>query len=106
DQLLPTHADKRRVGAARQLVATAVALPVVAAVETGADSGAEASCLGAVPGARSTERREWAWSMVECWCVPHESGAPRRLLHAHGAGLVAAHAAATPVCSLNRRMRN
>jgi hypothetical protein len=90
DQLLPTGAEQRRVGGARSMAAASAPLSALATVEETANARAQASCLGPGCRARSRERREWSWSVVECRSIPHEpcsAGAP---LHAYGAGLAAA----------------
>src|SRR5690606_23753427 len=44
------------------------------------------------------ERLQRPWSVVECRRLAYESGVPRGLLHALGAGPAAGHSAAAPEC--------
>jgi len=95
-----------RVGRTRWLGAPSPTLSAVAPVEARSHPRTHDACAGHRCWACSGEQRPWSWSLVERWSVPPESGPTGCLLHTYGAGLAAQRVAATPECSLNRRMRN
>ena len=104
DQLLPTHAEQRDLGGTRYV--DAASLSAVAAVEASTDPAAQivrTGCGRRTGLARGDERSR---SLVERGCSTLQPRLTGGLLYALGAGLVTARAAATPVCLLNRRMRN
>lgn len=106
DQLLPAHAEQIGSGGARRVGTATVALSAVETVETAPDPRTQALCPGLGDRASLAQCHERSWSLVERWREPHEPCRPCGLLHEPGAALPAARAAATPVRSLNRRMRN
>lgn len=106
DYLLPAGAEQDGAGGPGRMGAATVALSAVAAMETAPDATGAPVRFGAGAGARTPQRLERPRSLVECGSPPHEPCAPGWLLQAHGAALAARYAAAHPVCSLNRRMRN